>query len=420
MTYYLKTPEAKSDTLIMASYFFSGRRMVFSTGEHIHPKHWNAAKRRARVAAPNSVTLNRFLDELDLRVKRVHIELKTQFIQVTPDILRQAVVRDIRTDGGKETFMQFFARFIEESRPVRKKGSMSVYDSTYKILKGLPGAKDFADINPKWFEKLQTHMEGVRIKHIERNGHPKTVTLPNGYSMNYIGKTVAIIREVMTIAYKQGLHRNEAYRDTDYRKPHEEVDSIYLTVDELIAMYNTELPPGHGRVRDRFLIAGFTGLRFSDSSKITLDSVRDGLLFDRNQKTGTDVVIPIHWVVSEILRKYPDGLPPAITNQKFNEMIKEVGLRAGITTLVEKHATKGGVMITTTVPKYQLITSHTGRRSAITNMVLAGIPHTQVMKISGHKTTASFLKYVRMDAEQNARSIQSHPYFERPDGSQAG
>lgn len=376
--------------------YFDSRRMKMSTGEFINPKDWNPETCRPRKNAPNSIVLHTYLDRLEAKVKETMLKMKSEFVIITPDSLKQALLRNARNGGKKETFMQFIDRFIEESRPVRKPGSLSVYTSVRLRMEEFPGQKDFNDICSDWFRRYQAYMES------------------KGYAANYIGKNVGVIRELMTIAKSKGLHHNDAYKDPDYKKPSEDAENIYLNNDELMAIYNVRLSEALDHVRCRFLIGAFTGLRFSDSAKITPESIREGLVFDKNKKTGSHVVIPVHWVVEEIMAKYPGGLPPAISNQKTNSYLKIIGQKAGITTLIEKHQRKGGKDITTTTEKYNLITTHTARRSAVSNMVLAGVPIVNIMPITGHKTESSFKKYVKLSAEENARSISDHPYFQRP------
>jgi len=393
ITFTLKHADVKSkdETLIYLTYYFNGKRMKMSTGEKILPRNWNKEKCRPRANAPSADTLTVYLDRLESKVKETHLALKSEFTQVTPDVLRRAMSSGQR---GQESFVKFFARFIEESTPHRPPGSMEVYRSAYKLLSGYVGAKEFEDIAPQWFVRYQGYMER------------------HGYSANYIGKNVAIIREVITIAKKQGLTKNDTYRDPDYRKPSEEVQTIYLSEYELLKIYGIELPDYLDRVRNRFLIGAYSGLRFSDSAKITPQSIRDNLLFDRNIKTGANVVIPIHWVIEQIMADHPDGLPPSISNQKTNRYLKEIGKRAGIDEQVTVSKTKGGRVVSVSCPKYEMITTHTARRSAATNMYKAGIPSISIMKITGHKTESSFMKYIRISKEENAKLIQSHSFFQ--------
>jgi len=392
--FVLKDPSTEDLTLIYLIYNFDGQRLKMSTGEKIHPDNWSKSKCRAKPTSPHSVVLNKLLDRMEARVRECHIDLKSNFTTITSETLRKAVDVRIKNKGKRETFIEFIDRFISESSAYRKLGSMEVYRSTVKLLNNYSAPKNFDDIGPEWFAKYQAYME------------------QHNYSANYIGKNVAIIRELMTIARKQGLTNNTAYKDNTYRKPSEEVDSIYLTENELLMMYGIELPDYLDKVCTRFMIGAFTGLRFSDSAKITHESIRQGLIFDRNIKTGGDVVIPIHWVVQQIMDQHPEGLPPAISNQKANVYLKEIGQRAGIDDVIQLNKTIGGKITSNSHKKYKLITTHTGRRSAATNMFLAGIPSISIMKITGHKTERAFMKYIRISTEENARLMQAHPFFQ--------
>jgi site-specific recombinase XerD len=361
----------------MYAYHFDGKRLKFSTGEAILPADWNPKTHRPRRTAPLYGHLMKLLDRIEARTKEVHLNLKSEFIEITPDKLRLAIIRDIRLEGGKESLLMFWDRYTE--------GKDRGYKAALAILKSYKRSKDFADITPAWLEAFCQFMA------------PK-------YSLNYQGKVVMLLRDVMGAAYREGLHRNDTYKD--FSPPKEEVDTIYLSVDELLAMHRLNLSGTMAHIRDRFLIGAFTGLRFSDSQKVTLESVRSGLLFDKNKKTKTNVVIPVHWVVNEIMAKYPDGLPPVVTGEYSNRQIKVIGERAGIKTMITN---KGHL-----VPKYTLISTHTARRSFATNAFLAGIPAMSITFITGHKTEAAFKKYIRITTEQNARSIAGHAFFNKP------
>ena len=369
--------------------------MKMSTGERIHPKDWSQTKRRPKSTAPASASLNKYLDRLEARVRETHLELKSGFEPITPDRLKDAVTRDIKTNGKKETLLDYFERYIVESTG-RKSRSLGALKSALKSFKGYPGPKNFDDINAKWFEKYQAYMER------------------NKYSANYIGKHVGIFRMIMAGAKKEGLTNNTAFKDTDYRRPSEDVETIYLTEHELLYIYGIELPDYLDRVRNRFIIGAFSGLRFSDSAKITHDSIREGLMFDRNKKTGNDVVIPIHWVIEQIFKDHPEGLPPSISNQKTNRYLKEIGQRAGINDTIIINKKRGGEIVTESHKKYELITTHTARRSAATNMYIAGIPTLSIMTITGHRTEESFMKYIRISKEENAKLMQNHSFFAHP------
>ena len=360
-------------TLIMYHCYFNGRRLVLSTSEHCDSKDWSTTKQRPK----SNPTLTTLLNRFDAKVNEIHLKLRAEFETVTPESLRATVQRDILTGGKRETLVEFADRSIKESK--LKAGSLSVQQSAYKIFKAYPGVKNFNDISPTWMTGFKQAME------------------VDGYSSTYISLTISVIKSWMNQAGQQGLHRNESYKT--FTMAVDAVDSIYLTSDELSAIRKADLSPALDRVRSRFLISCYTGLRFSDNLALTPDSIRDGFIHNRNIKTGSTVIVPISPVVQEILDRYPNGLPKSVTNAQANISLKKIGKISGITAMING------------VPKYELICTHTGRRSFSSNAILAGIPSTAVRKITGHATEASFNRYIRISQLENAEALQNHSFF---------
>jgi hypothetical protein len=102
---------------------------------------------------------------------------------------------------------------------------------------------------------------------------------------------------------------------------------------------------------------------------------------------------------------------PTTFEQKVNENIKKIGLKAKITEMIQVEKNKGGLKVKKSVKKCNLIMTHTARRTGCSLMYLAGIPILDIMKISGHRTPREFLKYIRIGKEETAVSLSSHPYF---------
>jgi hypothetical protein len=74
-------------------------------------------------------------------------------------------------------------------------------------------------------------------------------------------------------------------------------------------------------------------------------------------------------------------------------------------------STKGGKRHTENFKKHELITTHTARRSFATNAYLQNVPTISIMKITGHRTEKSFLKYIKISQEDNANKLINHPFF---------
>jgi integrase len=129
------------------------------------------------------------------------------------------------------------------------------------------------------------------------------------------------------------------------------------------------------------------------------------------KKTGEVVIIPLKGYVREILKKYEGKAPEPISNQKMNEYLKELGQLAEVEEDIIITRTIGGKRQSETFKKWELITTHTARRSFATNAYLLNVPTISIMKITGHRTEKSFLKYIKISQEDNANKLVNHPFF---------
>lgn len=85
--------------------------------------------------------------------------------------------------------------------------------------------------------------------------------------------------------------------------------------------------------------------------------------------------------------------------------------RAGITDMVYIERTRGGKVERLSVPRYELVSSHTARRSFATNTYLAGIPAARIMLMTAHSTEEAFFRYIRISRSENAKTLSEHPFF---------
>lgn len=199
---------------------------------------------------------------------------------------------------------------------------------------------------------------------------------------------------------------------TDYKFKPDEATAIYLTTDEVENIHNLKIKDNSSIARDLFVIGCCTGLRYSDYSKLTATNIQNGSITIKTQKTGAKVILPVHWMVKEILSRHNDSLPRfELSQQNFNKVIKTIAKKAGINSEVTIERMQGNDRIRKKVKKYSLVSSHTARRSFATNMYLAGIPTAKIMLCTGHQTESSFFKYIRIGKQENAKELAEHPFF---------
>lgn len=300
------------------------------------------------------------------------------------------------------TLFSFIREFIDKAptrinpktgRPVCYK-MVREYERTFHYLKGFAEHEkrniDFSDIVLDFYHDFIGYLQSLNL------------------AQNTIGKKIQTLKIFLNAATDAGVNTNMAFKSHRFTAINEESESIYLNDTELATLFELDLGKDVRleRVRDLFLVGCWTGLRFSDWNKVTPSNITNGNLKLKQQKTGGAVLIPLHPTVERLINKYNGNLPEVITNQKFNEYLKEVAKLAGFTDAVYKTITKGGITRTTKYEKWERVTTHTARRSFATNLYNAGLPSITIMAMTGHRTEAAFLKYIKVTPDEHANKVR--------------
>lgn len=232
---------------------------------------------------------------------------------------------------------------------------------------------------------------------------------------NTAGRYIKFLKTVCLDAQFNGLEVSHLLKRV--RGFSEKADKIYLTFEELEALEKkTFSRPALDNARDWLIIGCYIGQRVSDLLTLTRENIimRAGLeLIELDQvKTGKQVSIPLHPKVKTIIEKYGGNFPYNISDQRFNEYIKDVCRLAGITQPV-----KGGKLIEISegtfrkvhgnYPKYELVTSHICRRSFATNFY-GELPTALLISITAHSTEQQFLQYIGKTSNDYAVQIAEY------------
>jgi len=248
---------------------------------------------------------------------------------------------------------------------------------------------------------------------------------PVHYADNTIGGFIKKLKCVLRAAESRGYPVNPAYKSTEFKAQSSvDVDTIYLTREEVERFEKVDLTKKEdGKnlelARDIFLVGVWTAQRVSDYNNLKPENIKE---VDNNgtpmtyisihqQKTGRLVEIPCNAKVRAILNKYPKGLPH-LSDQKINKYIKDIGKMAKIDEVVEVKGSRGGEVIKEYYKKYELICTHTARRTGATLMYLDGIAIYDIMKVTGHKSVTTLEKYIRADKLEVAQKlVLKYDYF---------
>lgn len=238
--------------------------------------------------------------------------------------------------------------------------------------------------------------------------------IEKNYTPNTIAGQYSIIKVWLKEAEESNLITDKTFHH--YQTKSHDVENIYLSENELEKLYNIDFtsekvrqqidPKSHIEItRDLFIVACWTGLRFSDWSDLSNASLTEETMKVRTHKTDKTVVIPLHPMVKSILAKYKGKLPKSVDRSKTLHHIRKCAEIAGINELVTLTKVIGGKSITKTKPKYEYIMNHTARRTFSTLMYLKSVPIQSIMAITGHTTEENFLKYIKLSKEEHAQIV---------------
>ncbi len=224
-----------------------------------------------------------------------------------------------------------------------------------------------------------------------------------GYGTSTASTRIKNIKTLAREAENLGLQVNKLVFTRRFPKPSYKTTHTYLNEDEIRSIYELDLSSNKrlDNARDIFIIGLWTGFRISDLKRLKSENIdlKTKVIAIEQFKTKELVSVPVIQEVQQTLLKHGGNLPTFISDQKYNDYIKEVCRLAGIiqpTKGSKKIETKGEWRLKEGIfPKWELISSHTARRSFATNMYQKGVSSNTLMRITGHKTEAAFLKYLK-------------------------
>ena len=240
-----------------------------------------------------------------------------------------------------------------------------------------------------------------RKKKGEREDYDKDDII--GLKNSSIEKKLGYLRWFLNWTTDRGYNTNLAYKTFRPTLKMTQKKVIYLSKEELQKIKGLELKEGQeylDPVRDVFLFCCFTGLRHSDVSGLRRNDVKGDHIEVTTVKTADSLSIELNDVSKAILEKYKE-VPlkdnyalPVYTNQAMNRNIKELCKLAGIDEEIRVTTYKGNERKDEIHPKWELVGTHTGRRTFIVNALSLGIPPNVVMKWTGHNDYKAMKPYI--------------------------
>ena len=374
--------------------------ITVSTGYYVSPQHWSVSRRNVKASASNNdkvnletnlKILNRGIIDLLNTEKGKGIEINKQWIESVIERIKNPLI---------DTNVQVLIDLIEVYKENMK---LKVNNKTGKPT-SLATLRNFnTTIN-----RLKLYESNIKknllIYDVDLTFHSKYIKFATDtlkLSVNSIGKDIKTIKTICIDARDRGIKINEQVLSRKFNVISEPTMFVTLTEDEIKKIKNFKGVDYLQNARDWLIIGCWTGCRVNDLMQLTNDNIlitQKGQKFIRytQSKTGKQVDIPIHSDVQEILDRL-GNFPRPISDQRFNDWIKEVckdgevkinELVKGTRQNPKTHKKEVGMF-----EKWQLVRSHTCRRSFATNHYNK-LPNKIIMAVTGHATEQMLLKYI--------------------------
>lgn len=375
----------------------NGQRNEISLGVKILPEQWDTEKARVTGNPKEAQLVNSQITQARAKLEKLYLVLSAQFESVTPYMLKKAyqgkpvvAVEDREEKPEKKTLLEAFTIYISRFKEKVDHGSRAI-----RTLRKWNTTKDkVAAFLKHVYKKTDIPLESVKPSAAEDLYHYFTTieNLSHNSALKYLKNT----RQVLKFAIGRWITTNPL---SGYVCSYVQPNRDYLTMPEIFKLYHQPLSKKLDKIRDCFLFSCFTGLAYQELELLSPSDIilgSDGykwVKIDR-VKTGSPEDVPLLPLAEALVAKYKDHpeclvndrLLPVISNQKYNQYLKEVASLCGI----DKN-----------------ITTHTGRHTFATTITLEnGIPIETVSRMLAHKSIRVTQIYARITRKKVSENMQ--------------
>lgn len=411
VNYQLRNSKSQKETPVEAHIRVNGKRIKYRTGIKVLPSNWikrsgKSGREYLKTGSPKAIIIQNQLRTIETAAKDVFdLYILNNGKAPEPEMLQQLLdIKLERVEPKKKlTFFEFFEQCLErrekamlnDGKRTTGNTTLTKYRQTRRVLtdfevfdgKKITFNSIDIDFYHRWLDWMLDDCE---------------------WKPSNVNKHIANLKKVLNDALDAGLTENTSHTKSQFKKINEvPAFAIALSNEEIDEVFNLNLSDSARleRVRDCFIISCCTGLRYGDMSKLThkhiLTKGEKRYIQIQTQKTGKPTSLPvIDERLKQLLDKYHDsdrGFPKPYTNQEMNRELKKIGQRCEQLQKVEYFTEQQGrEKIEMERMRWELLTTHTGRRSFATILYNKGLPPQYIMLLTAHKTEASFFRYVRI------------------------
>lgn len=414
------TPKDKDGKMlnpqILADITFDSKRIFYYVGYRIDESKWindkaadgtriqQAKKNTFNKRGESATEINMRLREIKQAVENVFHRLEVNDVRPTTNIVRDELKKELDEEArANKPLVEYYAQFIDEAKENNTwtKATVTKHQTLISHIQGYRKHIEFDDITEDFFNAF------IRYLINEKN-----------LSNPYIVKLIKNFKTFMNWATKKGFNKTIAYKTFEPQlkgvSTSDKTNIIALSPEEFMHLYDLPIKsPCLERVRDVFCFCCATSLRYSDVRNLKWSNIKGDRIELVTIKTDDPIVIYFNDLSYPIIKKYEqyknisENVLPVISNQKYNDYLKELGKLAGFDQPTTKVIFKGSERIERTVPKYELLTSHVARKTFVTLALYKGIPAEVVRSFTGHKDAKVMERYFKFNGQEKKNQMQN-------------
>lgn len=400
--YRSNKPEAK---LILRLLFrFEGIDYVFAenTKISVSKEYWSKHHKAQRISDTNILNTR---TEVNNEISKISNYILKEFDKCNPKHINKKwltiIINDFynpknEAEGVPNELFKYFDYYSTSNKqltPGTKKKIKVISGYIERYEKALKEPLLIKDINLKFKLNFENYM------------------ISENYDANTISVAFKNIRMMCNDAKKNGIETS--YQLPNVKTPYNPPHDIYLTEAEIVNIKELKLSGKLENVRDWLLIACYSAQRISDFMRFNIDMVTKDegvyILGFTQEKTKTDMAIPLSPEFIEVLNKRGFNFPKAMPHQTFNRLVKDICFDAKITEIVEGSKKIDNRQVKGMYPKNELVSAHIGRRTFAT-LFWGVYSISELTYITGHSTEKSFGVYMKKGNREIALSIAQKYY----------
>lgn len=411
--FLLDKEKGKPDAKLRFRVKWGNNIVAFGVGHRVDIDKWISEAQRCRTNTTHgkkkvhSSVINKDIQHFEELCETVFFFFEQNEKVPTADEFRE---KFNEMNGKRDTKCQYISDYYNEfmlTESVIRQWTESTYKThraTRTHLRNFAPKLEFPDLDEKGLNMYVDYL--LSLTDNEGNPLMRNTT---------VKKEIDTLKWFLRWASKKGYNKNMYFESFSPKLKTIPKKVIFLEWDELMRVWKANIPDNKKylhRVRDKFLFSCFTSLRYSDIEKLTWENVSDNLEYIEivSVKTDDPLRIELNKYSRGILEKYErknGNVFPKITNQKMNSYLKELCQMCEIDKPVTVTYYQGSERIEETLPKYKLISTHTGRRTFICQALMLDIPPNIVMKWTGHSDYNAMKPYIEIadSAKKEAMSL---------------